>query len=77
MRRKRPVAQIGGVVVFGRTSFRDAVLPSCGPPEKETDEQGEESSAGAKIRCSTCADSPLDPKCPCVITHHHAADRET
>ena len=27
-----PATRTGGVVVFGRTSFCDAVRPSCGPP---------------------------------------------
>ena len=39
---------------------------------------GEKRSAGAKITCSTCANSPLhDPKCPCEITDPHEANRES
>ena len=34
-----PAARIGGVVVFGRTSFRDVRIP-CGPPSRAGDREG-------------------------------------
>ena len=41
-----PAARIGGVVVFGRTSFRDVRIP-CGPPWRICD--GENERGGANL----------------------------